>query len=204
MRASWPSTSTAASHLRRNKSCRDTSHCSAASTSARLNASPWPTCARCSKSLGYTGVKTLLNSGNAVFTGGAGAPDKHARRIRAAVAKKLGVDASVIVKSDKDIAGIIAGNALDKVATNPSRLLVAMATDAQGIGRAPGTGRPRLGQGKGACRKARGIRLVRRWHSRKPGPGGLAGGARRRQHHPQLGHAQPDSRAADRGMTGGR
>jgi uncharacterized protein (DUF1697 family) len=86
------------------------------------------------ESLGYTGVKTLLNSGNAVFTGGAGAPDKHARRIRAEVAKKLGVDASVIVKSGKDVAGIIAGNALDKVATNPSRLLVAMTTDAKELG----------------------------------------------------------------------
>ena len=62
-------------------------------------------------------------------TGGAAAPDKHAQRIRAAVAKKLAVDACVIVMSDKDIAGIIAGNELGKVATNPSRLLVAMAAD---------------------------------------------------------------------------
>ena len=83
--------------------------------------------------LGYTGVKTLLNSGNAVFTGGAGAPDKHAQRIRTAVAKKLGVDASVIVLSDKQIAGIIAGNALDKVANNPSRLLVAMTADTKAL-----------------------------------------------------------------------
>ena len=83
--------------------------------------------------LGYTGVRTLLNSGNAVFTGGAAAPDEHAQRIRAAVAKKLAVDASVIVMSDKDIAGIIAGNALDKVATNPSRLLVAMAADKKAL-----------------------------------------------------------------------
>ena len=37
--------------------------------------------------LGYTDVKTLLNSGNAVFTGAAGAADKHAERIRAAVAR---------------------------------------------------------------------------------------------------------------------
>ena len=86
------------------------------------------------ETLGYTAVKTLLNSGNAVFTGGAGAPDKHAQRIRAAVARKLGVDATVIVKSDKDIAGIIAGNALEKVATNPSRLLVAMTADAKALG----------------------------------------------------------------------
>jgi len=86
------------------------------------------------ESLRYTGVRTLLNSGNAVFTGRAGAPDTHAARIRAAVAKKLGVDAAVIVKSGKDIAGVIAGNALDKVATNPSRLLVALTADAKQLG----------------------------------------------------------------------
>lgn len=76
--------------------------------------------------LGYREVKTLLNSGNAVFTGDAAAPEKHASRIRAAVAKKLGVDALVIVKSGKDITAIVAGNSLLKVATDPSRLLVVM------------------------------------------------------------------------------
>ena len=121
--------------------------------------------------LGYTDVRTLLNSGNAVFTGGAAAPDKHAQRIRTAVARKLGVDACVIVKSDKDIAGIIAGNALDKIATNPSRLLVAMTADGKALAALKAARRPGLGQGKSACRQARGLRLVRRWHPRKPGPG---------------------------------
>ena len=86
------------------------------------------------ESLRYTGVRTLLNSGNAVFTGRAGAPDTHAARIRAAVAKELGVDATVIVKSGEDIAGIIAGNALENVATNPSRLLVALTADTKALG----------------------------------------------------------------------
>jgi uncharacterized protein (DUF1697 family) len=79
--------------------------------------------------LGYTGVKTLLNSGNAVFTGGAGSTAAHAKRIHDAVAKQLGVDARVIVKSARDVAGIITGNPLEKIATDPSRLLVAV-TDA--------------------------------------------------------------------------
>jgi uncharacterized protein (DUF1697 family) len=83
--------------------------------------------------LGYTGVKTLLNSGNAVFTGGSEAPEKHAARIRAAVAKQLGVDAFVIVKSTRDIAAIAAGNALVKVAKDPSKLLVAMTADAKSL-----------------------------------------------------------------------
>jgi len=76
--------------------------------------------------LGYTEVKTLLNSGNAIFTGGVGASSGHAQRIRAAVAKRLGVDAVVVVKSARDVAGIMAGNELHKLASDPSRLLVAV------------------------------------------------------------------------------
>jgi uncharacterized protein (DUF1697 family) len=83
--------------------------------------------------LGYTDVKTLLNSGNAVFTGAGGSPAGHAARIRAAVLEKLGVDALVIVKSAKDIAAIVAGNSLAGIASNPSKLLVAMTADAKAL-----------------------------------------------------------------------
>jgi uncharacterized protein (DUF1697 family) len=76
--------------------------------------------------LGYRDVKTLLNSGNAVFTGAAGAANKHAERIRAAVAKQLGVDARVIVKSAQDVGGLIADNKFEKLASDHSRLLVAV------------------------------------------------------------------------------
>lgn len=76
--------------------------------------------------LGYTEISTLLNSGNAIFTAPAG---KHAERIRAAVAAKLGVDAHVVVKSGREIAAIVADNALQGVASDPSRLLVAMCGD---------------------------------------------------------------------------
>jgi uncharacterized protein (DUF1697 family) len=76
--------------------------------------------------LGFTDVQTLLNSGNAVFTGDAEPPAKLAARIQQAVLKKLGVDALVIIKSGKDVAGIIAGNELRAVADDPARLLVAV------------------------------------------------------------------------------
>ena len=66
------------------------------------------------ESMDYTGVATLLNSGNAVFEAKAGKDIQHAKRIREAVATQLGVDALVIVKSAKDIAGAIEGNALAK------------------------------------------------------------------------------------------
>jgi uncharacterized protein (DUF1697 family) len=82
---------------------------------------------------GHENVRTLLNSGNAVFTAAGETADKLADRIRTDVAKKLGVDARVIVKSGEDIAAIIKGNALAEVATDGSRLLVAMANDAKAI-----------------------------------------------------------------------
>jgi uncharacterized protein (DUF1697 family) len=83
--------------------------------------------------LGYTEVATLLNSGNAVFTAPAGSSLKLAQRIRAEVAKELGVDALVIVKSARDVAAIIADNLLSQVATDHSRLLVAMANETASI-----------------------------------------------------------------------
>ena len=79
--------------------------------------------------LGFTDVQTLLNSGNAVFTAAAESALKLAEQIRQAVHTGTGVDALVIVKSSKDLAAIVAGNELGKVATDPSRLLVAITND---------------------------------------------------------------------------
>jgi len=83
--------------------------------------------------LGYTDIQTLLNSGNAVFTGDATPPAKHADRIHEAVLKKTGVDAMVIVKSAKDMTGVIAGNELGPEANDHSRLLVALCNDAKSL-----------------------------------------------------------------------
>jgi uncharacterized protein (DUF1697 family) len=83
--------------------------------------------------LGFTEIQTLLNSGNAIFTGPEEAPAALAERLRAAVAKKLGVDALVIIKSAKDVAGIMKGNALADIATDHSKLLVAMTHDAAAL-----------------------------------------------------------------------
>jgi uncharacterized protein (DUF1697 family) len=82
---------------------------------------------------GYTDVKTLLNSGNALFTTRAKPPDKLAGHIRAEVAKKLGVDALVIVKSASDVAAILADDKLGKGCPDHSRLLVAMTNDAKSL-----------------------------------------------------------------------
>ncbi len=82
--------------------------------------------------LGYTEVQTLLNSGNAVFTGPARTRPAHAERIRAALAEKLAVDAPVIVKSAAELEAIGRENPLQAV-PDPSRLLVAFAADAAGL-----------------------------------------------------------------------
>jgi len=83
--------------------------------------------------LGFTNVATLLNSGNAVFDGADEDPAAVASRIRAAVLKKLGVDAPVVVKTAQDIAAVIAGNKLGKIASDPSRLLVAVSSEPESL-----------------------------------------------------------------------
>ena len=79
--------------------------------------------------LGYTDVSTLLNSGNVVFTAsGSTAPDA-AERIEEGLAKRLKVPARVTVLAAKELAAVVKENSLHDVATNPSRLLVAVLFD---------------------------------------------------------------------------
>jgi uncharacterized protein (DUF1697 family) len=77
--------------------------------------------------LSYTGVATLLNSGNAVFTADSGTAAEHAANIALAIASKLNVEVPVIVKSAKELSAIVAGNPIRARATLHSRLLVAFA-----------------------------------------------------------------------------
>src|SRR5579862_9576776 len=83
------------------------------------------------ESLGYSSVRTLLNSGNVIFDADSATQTSLAATIQKSVADKLGVESSVIVKSAKEIAAIVSGNKLGDVATDPSRLLVAMTGDAK-------------------------------------------------------------------------
>lgn len=83
--------------------------------------------------LGYTGVATLLNSGNAVFRAAKGTPAKHAAEIAAAIASKLKVEVPVIVKSAKELSAIVAENELAKGVQDHSRLLVAFVQDSKAL-----------------------------------------------------------------------
>jgi uncharacterized protein (DUF1697 family) len=76
--------------------------------------------------LGYGDVRTLLNSGNVVFTTPRAAAGDAAARIEKALATRLGVPARVTVLSAADLAAALTDNPLLEVADNPSRLLVAV------------------------------------------------------------------------------
>jgi uncharacterized protein (DUF1697 family) len=78
--------------------------------------------------LGFADVRTLLNSGNIVFS----APPKGgdpARGIEKEIEKRLGVSSRVTVLTAAELDVAVRGNTLLEVATHPSRLLVgALAT----------------------------------------------------------------------------
>ena len=78
---------------------------------------------------GFTNVRTLLNSGNAVFDAEAGTAAAHAKRLRAAIGESLGVDCEVIVKTAADLAGAIAEHPLRHHANDDARLLVMFTQD---------------------------------------------------------------------------
>jgi uncharacterized protein (DUF1697 family) len=79
--------------------------------------------------LGYADVRTLLNSGNVVFTSARAAPDDLAARIEKALAKRTGVSARVTVLTAVELSAAVTENTLLEVANDPSRLLVAFLRD---------------------------------------------------------------------------
>lgn len=79
--------------------------------------------------LGYGDVRTLLNSGNVVFTAPGVAPGDAAARIEGALVKRTGVSARVTVLTARELATVISENSLAEVAGDPSRLLVAVLLD---------------------------------------------------------------------------
>jgi uncharacterized protein (DUF1697 family) len=92
--------------------------------------------------LGYRDVRTLLNSGNVVFTTPRGVRGDAGKRIEAALLERTGISCRIAVLSAEELGSVIRGNPLVAVADNHSRLLVAVLAD-----EASGTlVRPLLGQ----------------------------------------------------------
>ena len=76
--------------------------------------------------LGYRDVRTLLNSGNVVFTAPGAVRGAADARIEKAMVTRLGVAARVTILTAAELASAVARNPLGKVAADPSRMLVAV------------------------------------------------------------------------------
>ena len=88
--------------------------------------------------LGYRDVRSVLNSGNLVFTADSLDPAVAAAAIEEQMVLKLGVAARVMVLSGEELAAVLAENTLLPQATDHGRLLVFILGDtAQRPGLAP-------------------------------------------------------------------
>jgi uncharacterized protein (DUF1697 family) len=83
--------------------------------------------------LGHANVRTLLNSGNAVFDAKGGTPAGHAKQLRAAILERIGVDCEVIVKTAADLAAAIAEHPLRHHANDDARMLVLFTQEASAL-----------------------------------------------------------------------
>jgi len=84
--------------------------------------------------LGYGDVRTLLNSGNLLFSSPPAAARHAAARIERSLEASLELQARVLVLTPADVATIVAENPLTGVATNPSRLMVSVPFDSSHLG----------------------------------------------------------------------
>ena len=73
--------------------------------------------------LGFTDVKTYVNSGNVAFSG------KRARltTVEEAIAERFGFEVPVVLRTQEDVAATAAADPLGDVATNPARYMVLFA-----------------------------------------------------------------------------
>jgi uncharacterized protein (DUF1697 family) len=74
--------------------------------------------------LGYEGVRTHLQSGNAVFAAPGTPPERVAQEIEDALAGELALMAKVLVRTRDELQRVVANNPLLDVASDPARLLV--------------------------------------------------------------------------------
>ena len=81
--------------------------------------------------LGYAQVKTLLNSGNIVFSAEIADTTIAATSIQEAIEDRFGVSARVTVLTARELEAAVQGNSLVSMAENPSRLFVSFLADAK-------------------------------------------------------------------------
>jgi len=79
--------------------------------------------------LGYRDVRTLLNSGNVMFTVPASVRKDPAAEIEKAITARLGISARVTVLNATELAAVVAREPFGKVADDHSRLFVTVLID---------------------------------------------------------------------------
>jgi uncharacterized protein (DUF1697 family) len=95
--------------------------------------------------LGYTEVRTLLNSGNVVFGVPPTARGDAAAKIQAGMVARFGVSARVIAVTAGQFDTVVLENPFTGAATDPTRLLVAFVSDPAELAKfAPVSGQPIL------------------------------------------------------------
>lgn len=85
--------------------------------------------------LGYGDVRTLLNSGNVIFTANAAGRADVAARLENAIADRLGVTTSVVVLSPRELSDAIRGDPFAGTADDPARLLLMVCRDTSAVSR---------------------------------------------------------------------
>ena len=77
------------------------------------------------ESLGYDEVRTLLQSGNAVFVTQRGNAERLARQISARIESDLGIDVKVLTRTAKELAAVVTANPFAASGAEPKELHVA-------------------------------------------------------------------------------
>lgn len=85
------------------------------------------------EAIGGRDVRTLLNSGNAVFSVARGTPAALAGRMHDAIAQAMDLDVFVVVKSAAQWRAVCEGAPSAAWSTEPSRMLVVLAPDDAGL-----------------------------------------------------------------------
>jgi len=112
--------------------------------------------------LGHSDVRTLLNSGNAVFRASRQDPPQIAAAIEGGIEDRFGFSASVVVLTARELDAIVAENPLPQAARDPSRFLVAFVSTATTLAKA----RPLLAQAWAPDALAIGRRAAYLWCAR--------------------------------------
>jgi uncharacterized protein (DUF1697 family) len=73
--------------------------------------------------LGFTDVRTLLQSGNAVFATRSAKPETVARRITDAIDEQLGLDVGCLVRNGDELDAVVEENPLSEMATDGSKFM---------------------------------------------------------------------------------